>query len=262
MKRPNVIYAAQTYNGKAVDKQIENATKYIRTYMGDVDGVAIEKESETEKPIADRIVFRDIGSQFFLNNRVNVIIDISLLQDITAEAIERLIDYSDKYEIILLSEGKYVSHLGLTKPFSVKIYSDNENTVCNELSDYGKSYSNAAVYVCGGTGEKLSENSISQICVSELYATKVLGVDKLSVFVEDRDLIFGSLKNRVQYNAMLSKIKKGKFDLVVLTKETILETELNSAIAELREYAGVVVVDEGEGYMYLEKAEAEQAALR
>ena len=181
--------------------------------------------------------------------------DISLLQNMTAEAIERLIDYSDKYEIILLSEGKYVSHFGLAKPFSVKIYSDNENTVCNELSDCRKSYSNAAVYVCGGPGEKLSENVILQICVSELYATKVLGVDKLSVFVEDRDLIFGSVKNRVQYNAMISMIRNKEFDLVVLIKETIPETELDSAIAELREYAGVVVVDEGERYTYMEKSE-------
>ena len=109
------------------------------------------------------------------------------------------------------------------------------------------------MYVCGGTGEKLSENSISQICVSESYATKVLGVDKLSVFVEDRDLIFGSLKNRVQYNAMISRIRNKEFDLVVLTKDTIPETELNSAIAELREYAGVVVVDEGERYILHER---------
>ena len=91
--------------------------------------------------------------------------------------------------------------------------------------------------------------------MSETYATKVLGVDKLSVFVEDRDLFFGSLKNRVQYNAMISRIRNKEFDLVVLTKETIPETELDSAIAELREYAGVVVVDEGEGYTYMEKSE-------
>ena len=36
---------------------------------------------------------------------------------------------------------------------------------------------------------------------------------------------------------------------------SIPETELDSAIAELREYAGVVVVDEGERYTYMEKSE-------
>jgi len=54
---------------------------------------------------------------------------------------------------------------------------------------------------------------------------------------------------------MLSKIKVGEFDLVVITKETIPETELNDAVKELRQYAAVVVMDNGYGLEFLEKSE-------
>ena len=52
---------------------------------------------------------------------------------------------------------------------------------------------------------------------------------------------------------MLSKIKAGEFDLVVITKKTIPETEFDNAVNELRQYAAVVVMDNGYGFEFLEK---------
>ena len=54
---------------------------------------------------------------------------------------------------------------------------------------------------------------------------------------------------------MLSKIKAGGYDLVVITKETIPETEFDNAVNELKQYAAVVVMDNGYGFEFLEKAE-------
>ena len=107
----------------------------------------------------------------------------------------------------------------------------------------------------GGEKENLSENGFSQICASKLYVSKVLDVNKLTAFIEGGDRIKDNLKTRVQYDIMLSKIKAGEFDLVVITKETIPETELNDVVKELRQYAAVVVMENGYGFEFLEKAE-------
>ena len=137
----------------------------------------------------------------------------------------------------------------------IKAFSYNENNDYHETVETCKTYSNAAVYALGGEEENLSENGFSQICASELYASKVLDVNKLTAFIEDGDHIFGSLKTRVQYDIMLSKIKVGEFDLVVIAKETIPETEFDNAVNELRQYSAVVVMDNGYGFEFLEKAE-------
>ncbi len=115
--------------------------------------------------------------------------------------------------------------------------------------------SNAAVYVLGGEDESLSENGFSQLCASEMYVSKVLDINKLTAFIEDGNRISDSLKTRVQYDIMLSKIKAGEFDLVVVTKETIPESELNDAVKELRQYAAIVVMDNGYGFEFLDKTE-------
>lgn len=107
----------------------------------------------------------------------------------------------------------------------------------------------------GGEEENLSENGFSQICASELYVSKVLDVNKLTAFIEDGNCIFDSLKTRVQYDIMLSKIKAGEFDIIVLTKDTIPETEFDNAVNELRKYAAIVVMDNGYGFEFLEKVE-------
>ena len=88
-----------------------------------------------------------------------------------------------------------------------------------------------------------------------MYVPKVLDVNKLTAFIEDGNRISDSLKTRVQYEIMLSKIKAGEFDLVVITKETIPENEFDNALNELRQYAAVVVMDNGYGFEFLEKAE-------
>ena len=261
MKRPNVIYAAPLYdeNGNviegSVEKQLDYGKKFINTHIGKVNGTAIEKESEILKPITDRYVFNEIGMHYFLDDRINVVMDIELIRNIDSEVIENLVAKSDLYEIILLDKGKYVSHFGLSKPFVISAFSYNGNNDYHETVETCKTYSNAAVYVFGGEEENLSENGFSQICASELYVSKVLDVNKLTAFIEDGDRIKDSLKTRVQYDIMLSKIKAGEFDLVVITKETIPETELNDVVKELRQYAAVVVMDNGYGFEFLEKAE-------
>ena len=207
------------------------------------------------KPITDRYVFNEIGMHYFLDDRINVVMDIELIRNIDSEVIENLVAKSDLYEIILLDKGKYVSHFGLSKPFVINAFSYNKNSNCHETDEVCKTYSNAAVYILGGHEEKLSENGLSQICTSELYVSKVLGVNKLTAFIEHGDHIADSLKTRVQYDIMLSKIKAGEFDIVVVTKETIPESELNDAVKELRKYAGVVVMDNGYGFEFLEKVE-------
>ena len=261
MKRPNVIYAAPLYdeNGNliegSVEKQLDYGKNFINTHIGKVNGTAIEKESEMSKPITDRYVFNEIGMHYFLDDRINVVMDIELIRNIDSEVIENLVAKSDLYEIILLDKGKYVSHFGLSKPFVINAFSYNKNSNCHETDEVCKTYSNAAVYILGGHEEKLSENGLSQICTSELYVSKVLGVNKLTAFIEHGDHIADSLKTRVQYDIMLSKIKAGEFDIVVVTKETIPESELNDAVKELRKYAGVVVMDNGYGFEFLEKVE-------
>ena len=129
----------------------------------------------------------------------------------------------------------------------ISAFSYNGNNDYHETVETCKTYSNTAVYVFGGEEENLSENGFSQICASELYVSKVLDINKLTAFIEDGDRIKDSLKTRVQYDIMLSKIKAGEFDLVVITKETIPETELNDVVKELRQYAAVVVMDNAMG---------------
>ena len=87
------------------------------------------------------------------------------------------------------------------------------------------------------------------------YASRTGHVNKLTAFIEDGNCISDSLKTRVQYDIMLSKIKAGEFDLVVITKETILETEFDNAVNELRQYAAIVVMDNSYGFEFLDKAE-------
>ena len=101
----------------------------------------------------------------------------------------------------------------------------------------------------------LAENGFSQLCASEMYVSKVLDINKLTAFIEDGNRISDSLKTRVQYDIMLSKIKAGEFDLVVITKETIPETEFDNAVNELRKYAAIVVMDDEYGFEFLQKAE-------
>lgn len=261
MKRPNVIYAAPIYdeNGNviegSVEKQLDYGKKFINTHIGKVNGTAIEKESEIQKPITDRYVFNEIGMHYFLDDRINVVIDIELIRNIDSEVIESLVAKSDLYEIILLDKGKYVSHFGLSKPFVIKVFSYNGNEERHEVDESFRTYSNAAVYVLGGHEDMLAENGFSQLCASEMYVSKVLDINKLTAFIEDGNRISDSLKTRVQYNIMLSKIKAGEYDLVVITKETIPETEFNDAVKELRQYAAVVVMDNSYGFELLEKAE-------
>lgn len=192
---------------------------------------------------------------YFLDDRINVVMDIELIRNIDSEVIESLVVKSDLYEIILLDKGKYVSHFGLSKPFVISAFSYNGNNDYHETVETCKTYSNAAVYVLGGEDESLSENGFSQICTSELYLSKVLDVNKLTAFIEDGNRIKDSLKTRVQYDIMLSKIKAGEYDLVVITKETIPETEFDNAVNELRKYAAIVVMDNGYGFEFLEKVE-------
>lgn len=261
MKRPNVVYAAPLYdeNGNiiegSVQKQLDYGKKFINTHIGKVNGTAIEKESEMSKPITDRYVFGEIGMHYFLDDRINVVMDIELIRNIDSEVIENLEAKSDLYEIILLDKGKYVSHFGLSKPFVISAFSYNGNDDYHETVESFKTYSNAAVYVLGGEKENLSENGFSQIRASELYVSKVLDVNKLTAFIEDGSCISDSLKTRVQYDIMLSKIKAGEFDLVVITKETIPETEFDNVVNELRQYSAVVVMDNSYGFEFLEKAE-------
>ena len=261
MKRPNVIYAAPLYdeNGNliegSVEKQLDYGKNFINTHIGKVNGTAIEKESEMSKPITDRYVFNEIGMHYFLDDRINVVMDIELIRNIDSEVIESLVAKSDLYEIILLDKGKYVSHFGLSKPFVINVFSEKRDDNCHKLSDIVKIYDNAAVYISSGHGDTLSENGFSQICASELYVSKVLDVNKLTAFIEHGDHIADSLKTRVQYDIMLSKIKAGEFDLVVVTKETIPESELNDAVKELRKYAGVVVIDNEYRYILYERTE-------
>ena len=261
MKRPNVIYAVPLYdeNGNliegSVEKQLDYGKKFINTHIGKVNGTAIEKESEILKPITDRYVFNEIGMHYFLDDRINVVMDIELIRNIDSEVIESLVAKSDLYEIILLDKGKYVSHFGLSTPFVIKVFSYNGNEERHEVDESFRTYSNAAVYVFGGEEENLSGNGFSHICASELYVSKVLDVNKLTAFIEDGNRISDSLKTRVQYDIMLSKTKAGEFDLVVITKETIPETELDNAVNELRQYAAIVVMDNGYVFEFLEKAE-------
>ena len=261
MKRPNVIYAVPLYdeNGNliegSVQKQLDYGKKFINTHIGKVNGTAIEKESEILKPITDRYVFNEIGMHYFLDDRINVVMDIELIRNIDSEVIESLVAKSDLYEIILLDKGKYVSHFGLSKPFVIKVFSYNGNEEHHEVDESFRTYSNAAVYVLGGHEDMLAENGFSQLCASEMYVSKVLDINKLTAFIEDGDHIKDSLKTRVQYDIMLSKIKAGEFDLVVITKETIPETEFDNAVNELRQYAAVVVMDNSYGFEFLEKVE-------
>lgn len=261
MKRPNVIYAVPLYdeNGNliegSVEKQLDYGKKFINTHIGKVNGTAIEKGSEMLKPITDRYVFNEIGMHYFLDDRINVVMDIELIRNIDSDVIESLVAKSDLYEIILLDKGKYVSHFGLSKPFVISVFSYNGNSNYHETDEICKTYSNAAVYILGGHEEKLLENGFSKICASELYVSKVLDVNKLTAFIEDGNRISDSLKTRVQYDIMLSKIKAGEFDLVVITKETIPETEFDNAVNELRKYAAIVVMDNSYVFEFLEKAE-------
>ena len=261
MKRPNVIYAVPIYdeNGNliegSVQKQLDYGKKFINTHIGKVNGTAIEKESEMLKPITDRYVFNEIGMHYFLDDRINVVMDIELIRNIDSEVIETLVAKSDLYEIILLDKGKYVSHFGLSKPFVIKVFSYNGNNDYHETVESFKTYSNAAVYVLGGHEDMLAENGFSQLCASEMYVSKVLNVNKLTAFIEHGDSRDDNMGNRVQYSIMLSEIKDGAFDLIVLTKETIPKTEFDNVVNELRQYAAIVVMDDEYGFEFLEKAE-------
>lgn len=43
---------------------------------------------------------------YFLDDRINVVMDIELIRNIDSEVIESLVAKSDLYEIILLDKGK------------------------------------------------------------------------------------------------------------------------------------------------------------
>ena len=261
MKRPNVIYAAPLYdeNGNiiegSVQKQLDYGKKFINTHIGKVSGTAVEKENEMLKPITDRYVFNEIGMHYFLDDRINVVMDIELIRNIDSEVIENLVAKSDLYEIILLDKGKYVSHFGLSKPFVINAFSYNGNEERHEVDESFRTYSNAAVYVLGGHEDMLAENGFSQLCASEMYVSKVLNANRLTAFIEHGDSRDDNMGNRVQYSIMLSEIKDGAFDLIVLTKETIPESEFEDTIRELRQYSAVVVMDNSYGFEFLDKAE-------
>ena len=172
MKRPNVIYAAPLYdeNGNVIEgsvqKQLDDGKKFINTHIGKVNGNAIEKESEMLKSITDRYVFNEIGMHYFLDDRINVVMDIELLKNIDSEVIENLVAKSDLYEIILLDKGKYVSHFGLSKPFVISEFSYNGNNDYHETVESCKTYSNAAVYVLGGRGRKfIGKRIFTDMCI-------------------------------------------------------------------------------------------------
>lgn len=115
---------------KSVDRQVESA----RNFSGNVmrkkyTEHTVERETELEKPLIDRENFRDILYHCKLEYRSVLIMDIALVNGMTFEEMRELSTMSDGKEIVLISDGRYISHFNMHKPCTL-VFNNAEDALC------------------------------------------------------------------------------------------------------------------------------------
>ena len=112
----------------SVEKQVESARKFSQNVMKKkYTEQAVEYEAEIFKPLTERENFRDILYHCKLEYRSVLIMDIALVNGMTFEELRELSTMSDGKEIILISDGRYVSSLNAHKPCTL-VFNNAEDT--------------------------------------------------------------------------------------------------------------------------------------
>lgn len=234
---------------KSVDRQVESARKFSGNVMRKkYTEHTVERETELEKPLIDRENFRDILYHCKLEYRSVLIMDIALVNGMTFEEIRELSTMSDGKEIILISDGRYVSSLNAHKPCTL-VFNNAEDTYYRSYN-----YNNVKVvsYFCD---RDLKKGEITVSSLVDTYTTKIAGGDIAYIYEDEEQYLEKPLIDRPSYRKFLDDVKAVKYDVAVLIGYVFLEDEFLSVVEEIRKYCNVVTVDSEYRYTYLEKVE-------
>ncbi len=174
--------------------------------------------------------------------------DIALVNVMTFEDLRELGTMSDGKEIILISDGRYVSSLNAHKPCTL-VFNNDEDTY---LRSYNYNALKVTSYFCD---RDLKKGEITVSSLVDTYTTKIAGGDIAYLYEDEEQYLEKPLIDRPSYRKFLDDVKVGKYDIAILIGYVFSEDELNAVAEEIRRYRNVVTVDKEYRYMYLEKVE-------
>ena len=253
MYNKNYYLYVTPINGEenSIDRQLQSGRAFRNSNMPcDYRQVVTEHKEEMDKPIAHRMGFNSFPFRFCDGSDRNIlVIDIAVLNNTDYFGLWDLKSYFSFLDIVIISNGRYVSNLGLEYPSAVTRIISEETQNTNNKKRY-RSFQNVAAYCCDT--DKINEIGISQIELADYYASMVTSTKNLHIYKDVGENNASYAYECQNFTAMLKEVKKGNYNIVIVFADAFRINELDRVISEIRKYVPVILIDEDERFNFLD----------